>query len=119
MRSGVLQTKLEVGPAGDRFEREADAVADRVVSSIAGSDPAVDPSVSDVSVHRLQRSSTIGVEGALESMTTGHVDANWARQHHDLWYEELQSAERPAAETESLLSGGTPAGGVASPVPDD
>ena len=62
---------------------------------------------------------TIGVEGALESMTTGHVDANWARQHHDLWYEELQSAERPAAETESPLSGGTPAGGVASPVPDD
>ena len=62
---------------------------------------------------------TIGVEGALESMTTGHVDANWARQHHDLWYEELQSAERQTAETESPLSGGTPAGGVASPVPDD
>ena len=34
---------------------------------------------------------TIGVEGAFESMTTGHVDTNWARQHHDLWYRELQS----------------------------
>ena len=61
---------------------------------------------------------TIGVEGALESMTTGYVDANWARQHHDLWYEEVQSAE-PEKGEESSLSGGTPAGGVASPLPHD
>lgn len=33
---------------------------------------------------------TIGTEGALEGMTRGHVDAAWARQHHDLWYQELQ-----------------------------
>jgi formate dehydrogenase subunit gamma len=23
-------------------------------------------------------------------MTTGEVDVNWAKQHHNLWYEELQ-----------------------------
>lgn len=62
---------------------------------------------------------TIGVEGALESMTTGHCDANWARQHHDLWYEELQSGEGQQVAEEPPLSGGTPAGGVASPAPDD
>lgn len=31
---------------------------------------------------------TIGMEGALEGMTRGTVDENWAREHHDLWYEE-------------------------------
>lgn len=31
---------------------------------------------------------TVGTEGALEGMTTGRVDVNWARQHHDLWLEE-------------------------------
>ncbi len=31
---------------------------------------------------------TIGTEGALEGMTRGTVDKNWARAHHDLWYEE-------------------------------
>jgi formate dehydrogenase subunit gamma len=28
---------------------------------------------------------TVGIEGALEAMTEGRVDLNWARQHHDLW----------------------------------
>lgn len=31
---------------------------------------------------------TIGMEGALEGMTRGTVDENWAKEHHDLWYEE-------------------------------
>lgn len=33
---------------------------------------------------------TAGSEGSLEAMTTGHVDAEWAKQHHDLWYEEVK-----------------------------
>ena len=33
---------------------------------------------------------TVGMEGALEAMTTGKVDANWAKEHHDLWYEEME-----------------------------
>lgn len=50
---------------------------------------------------------TLGMEGALESMTQGSVDANWAKEHHDLWYadvarrtraDELQgAATRPGA----------------------
>jgi formate dehydrogenase subunit gamma len=31
---------------------------------------------------------TVGMEGALEGMTRGTVDENWAKEHHDLWYEE-------------------------------
>jgi formate dehydrogenase subunit gamma len=33
---------------------------------------------------------SVGVEGALEAMTTGYVDENWAKQHHDLWYAEVK-----------------------------
>ncbi len=35
---------------------------------------------------------TIGMEGALEGMTRGTVDENWAREHHDLWHEEHLAA---------------------------
>lgn len=35
---------------------------------------------------------TIGTEGSLNSMTTGYVDANWAKAHHDLWYDEMAAA---------------------------
>lgn len=35
---------------------------------------------------------TIGMEGALEGMTKGTVDENWAKEHHDLWYEEHAAA---------------------------
>lgn len=45
---------------------------------------------------------TIGNEGTFESMISGEVDEAWARQHHDLWYEqtggkgdETEPAERP------------------------
>lgn len=31
---------------------------------------------------------TIGMEGALEGMTRGTVDTNWAKEHHDLWHDE-------------------------------
>jgi formate dehydrogenase subunit gamma len=41
---------------------------------------------------------SVGMEGALESMTTGEVDVNWAREHHDLWLAEMEKAGkvRPA-----------------------
>jgi formate dehydrogenase subunit gamma len=31
---------------------------------------------------------TIGMDGAFEAMATGDVDVNWAKEHHNLWYEE-------------------------------
>lgn len=33
---------------------------------------------------------TLGNEGTFEGMASGYVDENWARQHHDLWYEEVR-----------------------------
>lgn len=32
---------------------------------------------------------TIGMEGALEAMTRGDVDTNWAKEHHEIWHDEL------------------------------
>lgn len=31
------------------------------------------------------------VPGTLSSMTSGNVDANWAKEHHDRWYAEIES----------------------------
>lgn len=33
---------------------------------------------------------TIGTEGALEGMISGQVDTSWAKQHHDLWLQEVE-----------------------------
>jgi formate dehydrogenase subunit gamma len=40
---------------------------------------------------------TLGSEGALEGMISGEVDEGWARQHHSVWLDEVQSG-RPARE---------------------
>jgi formate dehydrogenase subunit gamma len=37
---------------------------------------------------------TIGMEGAFEAMGEGTVDLGWARQHHDLWAEEVVGTAR-------------------------
>jgi formate dehydrogenase subunit gamma len=43
---------------------------------------------------------TLGSEGALEGMISGEVDEGWARQHHNVWLEELQQGgARPASES--------------------
>ena len=36
---------------------------------------------------------TAGTEGAFEGMKTGYVDETWAKQHHNLWYDEVKQAE--------------------------
>jgi formate dehydrogenase subunit gamma len=37
------------------------------------------------------------VRGSLSSMTSGKVDANWAKEHHDRWYQEMQAdPDQPA-----------------------
>jgi formate dehydrogenase subunit gamma len=41
---------------------------------------------------------TIGMEGAFEAMGTGVVDANWAKEHHSLWFEE-QNARKSSDDT--------------------
>lgn len=43
---------------------------------------------------------TIGMEGALEAMTDGRVDVNWAKAHHDKWYEAVKDQEVEAGPVE-------------------
>ena len=38
---------------------------------------------------------SVGMEGAFDAMGTGHVDENWAREHHNLWVAEVKG-EAPA-----------------------
>ncbi len=33
---------------------------------------------------------TAGTEGAFEGMATGYVDESWAKQHHNLWFNDLK-----------------------------
>jgi len=32
---------------------------------------------------------SVGMEGALDAMKSGKVDVQWAKEHHDLWYDEM------------------------------
>jgi formate dehydrogenase subunit gamma len=41
---------------------------------------------------------TLGTEGAIDGMTTGYTSVEWAKQHHDLWYEEVKDQEIDADE---------------------
>lgn len=38
---------------------------------------------------------TIGMEGAFEAMQTGYVDDEWASEHHDLWYGDIEAGRVP------------------------
>jgi formate dehydrogenase subunit gamma len=38
---------------------------------------------------------TIGMEGAFEAMGQGAVDVNWAKEHHNLWLEEVNARSQP------------------------
>jgi formate dehydrogenase subunit gamma len=42
---------------------------------------------------------TIGMEGAYTAMRRGYVDDTWAKEHHDLWYEDIQSGKVPRVRT--------------------
>ena len=44
---------------------------------------------------------TAALEGTFEVMKTGYCDTNWAKDHHDLWYDKVkQSAETTATESQ-------------------
>ncbi|MFI4922385.1 MAG: formate dehydrogenase subunit gamma, partial [Burkholderiales bacterium] len=36
---------------------------------------------------------TLGVEGAYQAMRNGTVDETWAREHHELWYNDVKSGK--------------------------
>ena len=38
---------------------------------------------------------TIGMQGAYQAMKTGLVDETWAKEHHEIWYNEVKDGKRP------------------------
>ncbi|PTW60844.1 formate dehydrogenase gamma subunit [Breoghania corrubedonensis] len=43
---------------------------------------------------------SVGMEGAFDAMGSGEVDLNWAKEHHNLWVEEVQEREAGRAEAQ-------------------
>ncbi|MCO5410566.1 formate dehydrogenase subunit gamma [Ralstonia mojiangensis] len=39
---------------------------------------------------------TIGMEGAYRAMRDGYVDEAWAKEHHELWYDDVKAGKIPA-----------------------
>jgi len=50
---------------------------------------------------------TIGMVGAYRGMRDGYVDETWAKEHHELWYEEVKQGKRPE-KVVPRASGGAP-----------
>ena len=41
---------------------------------------------------------TLGMAGAYDAMRTGYVDEEWAREHHEYWYNEVKGRKPPPGE---------------------
>ena len=39
---------------------------------------------------------TLGMSGAFSAMKTGYVDETWAKEHHELWYDDIKAGKIPA-----------------------
>lgn len=57
---------------------------------------------------------TLGVQGAYQAMKTGYVDETWAKEHHELWYDDIKAGKIPAER--STRSGAKPTVGQAKAV---
>ncbi|MEO1280732.1 MAG: formate dehydrogenase subunit gamma [Pseudomonadota bacterium] len=55
---------------------------------------------------------SIGMEGAFDAMGSGQVDANWAKEHHSIWADEVIEGERVTSRGSAPTGGGS-----AKPVP--
>ncbi|MDI9234807.1 formate dehydrogenase subunit gamma [Limnohabitans lacus] len=42
---------------------------------------------------------TIGMRGAYSAMREGYVDETWAKEHHELWYDDIKAGKIPAQRT--------------------
>lgn len=55
---------------------------------------------------------TVGVKGAYDGMKTGFVDEAWAKEHHELWHDDVKSGKIPALRSQTaaaqLAAQGTP-----------
>ena len=47
---------------------------------------------------------TIGMEGAYKAMKTGYVDETWAKEHHELWYDDVKAGKIPAQRSAAAIA---------------
>jgi formate dehydrogenase subunit gamma len=57
---------------------------------------------------------TIGMRGAYSAMRDGYVDETWAKEHHELWYDDIQAGKIPAQRSTPITSAPQPAPKAAS-----
>jgi len=50
---------------------------------------------------------TVGTEGAFEGMVNGRVSVEWAKQHHDQWYEEVKHTAEDTSGDSASAAGKT------------
>jgi len=51
---------------------------------------------------------TIGMQGAYSAMREGYVDETWAKEHHELWYNDIKAGKIPAQRSpEAVAQGAT------------
>jgi formate dehydrogenase subunit gamma len=43
---------------------------------------------------------TLGMQGAYSAMREGYVDETWAKEHHELWYNDVKAGKIPAQRSE-------------------
>lgn len=48
---------------------------------------------------------TIGMSGAYKAMRTGYVDETWAKEHHELWYDDIKNGKIPAQRSDTSVPG--------------
>lgn len=48
---------------------------------------------------------TVGMSGAYTAMKTGYVDETWAKEHHELWYDDIKAGKIPAQRTQPAAPG--------------
>ncbi|MEI8170057.1 MAG: formate dehydrogenase subunit gamma [Rhodoferax sp.] len=46
---------------------------------------------------------TIGTRGALEGMKTGYVTEGWAKEHHELWLNDIKAGKIPAQRSQEVI----------------
>jgi formate dehydrogenase subunit gamma len=44
---------------------------------------------------------SIGVKGSFQAMRTGYVDEAWAKDHHELWYDDIKAGRIPAIRSDA------------------
>ena len=50
---------------------------------------------------------TVGMAGAYDAMKTGYVDETWAKEHHELWYDDIKAGKIPAQRSQPAAPGAT------------